>query len=140
MKQLFPLDSKVIAENEDAARKAYERGDYIACLLIIHALIEALLRTFLDGNEKKRFSDLVGEYKRFLEKERQTEPVFVDELIQFNRRRNRTIHNLWEKGYVEINRKLEPVCRTAFIMYGLFIEWLQTFNDNIAEAGFNYDK
>lgn len=37
------------------------------------------------------------------------------------------------------NQKLEPACRAAFIVYGLFIEWLETFNPEITESGFEYE-
>lgn len=134
------VNPNVITENEAAARKSYERGDYVACFLMIHTLLETLLRAFVSRTGKERFSDLVEAYQLFLKKEKQPEPVFVDELLQFNRRRNRVVHNLWKNGYVETNRDLDPACRAAFIMYGLFIEWLETFHPKITQAGFSYDK
>lgn len=133
------IDRRVVAENETVARKAYERGDYVLCFLLAHSLVEALLRAFLGRTGRERFDDLIDAYKQYLDTEGQSEPAFVDELIQFNRRRNRVVHNLWKYGYSATNQKLEPVCRAAFMMFGLFIEWLETFDPEITEAGFSYE-
>ena len=133
------VTTHVAAENEAVAREAYERGDFIFCFLLIHTLIEALLRTFLGRTGKERFADLIDSYKNYLKVEKQPEPVFVDELIQFNRRRNQVAHSLWKNGYAETNKKLEPSCCAAFIMLGLLIEWFETFNPKITESGFSYE-
>jgi HEPN domain-containing protein len=132
------FNPQIIAENEAIAREAYERGDYVFCFLLTHSLVESLLRAFLEKTGEERFSDLIKAYEHYLKKEGQTKPTFVDELNQFNKRRNRTIHELWKHGYSNINKKLAAACRAAFIMLGLFIEWLETFNPEIAESGFTY--
>lgn len=133
------VNPSIIAENEAVAREAYERGDYIFCFLLIHTLIEALLHAFLGRTGKERFADLINAYKNYLKEEKQPEPVFVDELIQFNRRRNTVVHGLWKNGYAKINKRLEPSCRAAFIMFGLLIEWFETFDPKITERSFSYD-
>jgi len=135
----YIVNPSVVAENEAVAREAYEWGDFIFCFLLIHTLIEALLRTFLGRTGKDRFADLIDAYKNYLKEEKQPEPVFVDELIQFNRRRNQLVHGLWKNGYAETNKKLEPSCRAAFIMFGLLIEWFETFDTEITESGFSYE-
>lgn len=135
----YIVNPSVVAENEAVAREAYEWGDFIFCFLLIHTLIEALLRTFLGRTGKNRFVDLIDAYKNYLKEEKQPEPVFVDELIQFNRRRNQLVHGLWKIGYAETNKKLEPSCRAAFIMFGLLIEWFETFDTEITESGFSYE-
>lgn len=133
------IDSDIVAENEDRARAAYDRGDYVLCFLLIHSLIEALLRAFLSKTGRERFSDLITAYERYLENQGQVRPTFVDELTEFNHRRNHVVHNLWKHGYGATNEKLESACRAAFIMFGLFIEWLETFDPAITDLGFNYE-
>jgi len=128
----------VIEDNERTAREAFNRGDYVLCFLLTHALIEPLLRAFLraDGS----FTGLIAEYKRFLTDNSQPEATFVEELTKFNRRRNRVVHELWTKGYSKTNAQLECPCRGALIVYGLFIEWLETFDPAVTELGFEYEK
>ena len=133
------VDRRVVAENEAAAREAFQRGDYVFCFLLAHCLVGGLLRAFLGSTGRERFDDLVRAYKRYMDAEGQPRIPFVDELAQFNRRRNRVIHNLWRYGYSETNRKLEPACLAAFAMFGLLIEWLETFEPEIADAGFSYE-
>ncbi len=129
------VSKKIIEDNETAARNLYATGNYVSCFLLIHSLIEALLRTFLN-NKKDGFNGLIIAYKKFLQKEKQKKTTFVDELTTFNKRRNRVVHELWEKGYTETNNKLEPACRTAFLIYGLLIEWLETFSFDSKHSGF----
>jgi hypothetical protein len=130
----------IVKENEEIARRAYEQGDYVLCFLLIHALIESLLRAFLDKNGNKTFNDLIIEYEKYLKSVNQSDLTFVKELTQFNKRRNRVVHELWAKGYSVTNEKLESVCRVSFIMFGLFIEWLESFDPKITESGFDYEK
>jgi len=61
-------------------------------------------------------------------------------IAKFNQRRNRVVHQLWIGGYSATNEKLEPACRGAFIIFGLLIEGLETFDPEITESGFEYDK
>lgn len=133
------INESIVKDNETAAQAAFNRRDYVTCFLLSHSLIEALLRAFLTKTKRERFDDLITEYKKYLQQEGQTHPTFVDELTKFNRQRNRVIHDLWKKGYTETNKKLESACRAAFIIYGLFIEWLETFQPDITEFGFDYD-
>ena len=133
------VDRAVVSENESAARRAYERADYVLCFLLAPALVEALLRAFLSRTGRERFDELITAYGTYLTGQGQSEPAFVEELTQFNRRRNRVIHNLWKRGYSATNRTLEPACRATFMTLGLFIEWLETFDPEITEAGFHYD-
>ena len=137
---LHAVDPKIVKENEAVARRAYEQGDYVLCFLLSHALMEALLRAFLGQTGKETFNDLVIAYKEFLKSEGQAESTFAKELTEFNQRRNRVVHELWKRGYSVTNGKLEPACRGAFIVLGLFIEWLETFDPEITESGFEYEK
>jgi hypothetical protein len=134
------INREIIADNEAAAQTAFQRGDYISCFLLIHSLTEALLRVFLGEQRKgESFAGLIKAYKKYLSQEGQTEQTFVKELIEFNKRRNRVIHQLWEKGYIATNAKLSPACQAAFQVYGLFIEWLETFDPEITQDGFEYE-
>lgn len=133
------IDPNIVRENEQVARRAYDQKDYVLCFLLAHALVESLLRAFLERSRKETFHELIGFYKEYLEAEGQTEPTFIEELTELNRRRNRVIHQLWRKGYSATNEKLEPACRGAFMVYGLFIEWLETFKPEIIDLGFEYD-
>lgn len=127
----------VVIDNESAVARAFAEKNYVQAFLLIHALIESLLRAFL-GHEHKddRFYDLIEAYKKYLSENNYSFPTFVTELSEFNRRRNRITHKLWVKGYSETNRQSEAAAHTASVMYGLFIEWLQTFEPKIVEIGF----
>jgi hypothetical protein len=82
------------------------------------------------------FNDLINAYRMFLDQNSYPIPTFVDELVQFNRRRNRIVHQLWRKGFTATNEQTEPAARAAVIMYGLLIELFSTFDDSINEKGF----
>ena len=133
------LSTNVIGENESVSRSAYDNGEYVLCFLLIHALIESLLRIFLNKTAKESFHELIDDYSKHLQSQGQKVPLFVNELKEFNRRRNRVVHNLWKFGYSKTNETLEPACRGAFIVYGLLIEWLETFNPDIIDFGFEYE-
>lgn len=109
------------------------------CFLLIHSLIEGLLCTFWDRRKKHTFNELIKDYEYYLKKEKQEKLTFVEELKKFNKRRNKVVHLLWEKGYNATNDKLEPACRDAFTLYGLLIEWIETFDPEIVEKGFGYE-
>ena len=128
---------KTVADYEQAARQALERGDYVQSFLLFHALVESVLRQFLHETEDKlSFAGLIKKYDEFLQSEEYPIPTFVKELTEFNRRRNRIVHNLWQRGYSITNKLTEPAASGAIILYGLLIEWLDTFNPDIAEYGF----
>ena len=133
------INRTIIEDNEAAAQIAYQHGDYIACVLLIHSLVEALLRAFLTKTKKERFCELITAYKECLQEAGQQNLTFVDELTKFNQRRNRIVHELWRTGYTVTNGKLEPACQAAFRMYGLFVEWLETFDPEITDFGFEYE-
>ncbi|MBZ5543624.1 MAG: hypothetical protein LAO07_08090 [Acidobacteriia bacterium] len=133
------VDRVVVTENESAARRAYDRADYVLCFLLAHALVESLLRAFLSRTGRERFEDLISAYGTYLRSQGQSNADFVEELTQFNRRRNRVIHDLWKQGYSATNQVLEPSCRAAFLMLGLLIDWLETFDPEIAETGFQFE-
>ena len=137
-----PDYSIIIKDNEQAAAEALAAGNFVQAYLLVHALIEALLRLFLHipENHNINFADLIKKYQSFLEQKHYPIPTFVDELIQFNRRRNRIVHQLWQKGYSFTNRQTEPAARAAVIMYSLLIEWLETFDSEITHIGFQYDR
>jgi len=133
------ISRTIIEDNEAAAQTAYERGDYVACFLLSHSLIESLLRAFLTKTKRESFADLITAYEKHLREAGQKNLTFVDELTKFNQRRNRVVHELWRTGYTVTNSKLEPTCKAAFLMYGLFIEWLETFDPEITDFGFEYE-
>lgn len=138
MSKLKHKFQEVVAENEDVVSVALSRGDYVQTYLLVHSLIEALLRIFLDITEENqvRFVDLISSYEKYLEEQDYMKPTFVEELTEFNRRRNRIVHELWEKGYKTTNEQVKPAANGAMIMYGLFIEWLETFDSKISDFGF----
>jgi hypothetical protein len=131
------IDPVIVKENEKVARRAYVQGDYVLCYLLSHALIESLLRAFLEQTGNESFNDLIIAYDKFLKSSGQTNSLFFKELTEFNRRRNRVVHQLWANGYFATNEKLESACRNAFLMLGLFTEWLETFDPKISELGFD---
>jgi hypothetical protein len=132
--------SFIIRDNEYAARLALDQQNYVQAFLLVHALIESLLRHFLDWHEEHfTFNTLIKEYEDFLKRERYPHPTFVKELIEFNRRRNRVVHQLWKKGYSFTNRQLKDSAFAAVAIYGLLIEWVEAFDPEIIELGFQYD-
>ena len=129
----------VVADNEQAAKRALDRGDFLQAFLLVHSLVESLLRVFLgETGARLTFDDLIKKYGERLRAEHYPTPKFVDELTQFNRRRNRIMHRLWEKGYTLTNKWAEPAASAAVIMYGLLIEWIETFEPEIGEKGYRY--
>lgn len=40
------VNPTIVKENEHIARSAYEKGEFVLCYLLVHSLIESLLRTF----------------------------------------------------------------------------------------------
>lgn len=134
--------SEIIKDNEEAAVRALVQGEFIQAYVLLHTLIEALLRLFLRIPEEKEttFHQLVQKYRSFLEHERYPFPTFLDELTTFNQRRNRIVHQLWGKGYSLSNSQTEPAARGAVVMYGLLVEWLETFDPEITEMGLQYDE
>ena len=130
----------IVQDNEAAAARAIAAGEFIQAYLIVHALIESLLRIFLKVHEDTTFHALIDRYKRFLEEQKYPEPTFVKELTEFNRRRNRIVHQLWRTGFSFTNRQAEPAASAAVMVYGLFIEWLETFEPTIKAVGFKYDE
>ena len=61
------VSREIVADNEAAAQAAYQRGDYVSCFLLIHSLIEALLRAFLSKTKRESFNGLILAYKEFLQ-------------------------------------------------------------------------
>ncbi len=133
--------SLIVGDNEKGVRAALDRGDYVLGFLLVHALVESMLRAFLRTTDSNAtFNGLIQEYKGFLERQSPGIATFVEELTQFNRRRNRIVHELWQKGYTYTNREAEGAAGAAVLMYGLFIEFLQTFEPELAEKGYQYDE
>lgn len=124
---IYYINSNIVEDNIVAAQSAFQRQEYILCFLLLHSLIEGLLRTFLKKNVKDTFNEHVKSYITLLKSEGQVKITFEKELTEINKRRNRVVHQLWEKGYTRTNKGLKPACIAAFQMYGLFIEWLDTF-------------
>ncbi|HUT75433.1 MAG TPA: hypothetical protein VM221_11455 [Armatimonadota bacterium] len=140
MPETGPDFSLIIADNEAAAGRAFETGNFVHAYLLVHALVESLLRAFLGNQlEAANFCTLVDGYKRWLQQEKYPYPTFANELVEFNRRRNRIVHQLWRKGFSFTNRQAEPAARAAVVMYGLLIEWLADFQPEIVQLGFEYD-
>ena len=133
--------SLIIDDNERAVRAALDRGDNIQAFLLVHSLVESLLRIFLGEHRKDlTFSNLIKSYENFLEEHGSGVSTFVEELTQFNRRRNRIVHELWRKGCTYTNHEAKDAATTAIIMYGLFIEFLQTYDPELSNKGFKYDE
>lgn len=134
-----PDFSLAIRDNEEAAAKALADGNFLYAFLLVHTLMETLLRVFLnDQRERVRFAELVEADRRFLADQRYVEPTFVDDLTKFNERRNRIMHQLWRRGFSYTNKQAEDAARAAVVVYGLFIEFLETFDLEITELGFKY--
>jgi hypothetical protein len=139
--QVRPDFSIIIKVNENAAAQALADGHFVQAYLLVHALVEALLRLFLriPPESDVSFNNLIQKYLSYLDQERYPFPTFIDELTEFNRRRNRIVHQLWRKGHSFTNRQTEPAARGVVTMYGLLIEWLETFDPEITQIGFRYD-
>lgn len=136
-----PNFSIIVRDNEQAAAQALTDGNYVQAYLLVHALIEALLRLSLRVSEETdiSFNNLIKKYQSYLESEHYRIPTFIDELTQFNRRRNRIVHQLWRSGFSFTNSQTEPAAHAAVTVYGLLIEWLETFDPEITQIGFRYD-
>ncbi|MCJ7484690.1 MAG: hypothetical protein MUQ25_00790 [Candidatus Aminicenantes bacterium] len=135
-----PDISLILKDNEIAAAQMLDKGNYVSAYLLIHALVESLLRLLLrEYASKKNFTHLIDLYKLYLKKENYSRPTFVKELVEFHKRRNRIVHELWQKGFSLTNKQAETAARGAFIMFGLFIEWLETFEPEITTIGFRYE-
>ena len=131
--------SVIIDDNEKAARDAFERGDYLQAFLLIHSLMESLLRLFLnEADQEVKFSLLIKKYDQFLDEQNYPVKTLVKELTEFNRRRNRIVHQLWQKGFSYTNRQAETAANAALILYGLAIEFLETWDPEITRLGFEY--
>ena len=129
----------IITDNEKAVQSALDSDNYIQAFVLVHSLIESLLRAFLNKLNpaaELRFAELVDQYKAHLAQIQYPIPTFVDELTQFNRRRNRMLHRLWRYGFTYTNNNLKDAAQAAVNLYGLFIEWLQTFDEGLADIGF----
>ena len=139
MSDTRPDYSTVVAQNEEAAAIAIDDGRYLDAFILIHTLVEALLRVFLQvDDERCSFSKLIDKYAEYLVEQSYTLPGFVDELRQFNHRRNRMVHQLWCRGYSLENQQAKDAAAAAKMLYGLFIEWLETFDPEITDVGFQY--
>ena len=136
-----PDFSIIVRDNEQAAAQALADESFVQAYLLVHALIESLLRVFLRISEGKdvSFHNLIRKYQSYLKEQDYPIPTFMNELTQLNRRRNRIVHRLWRKGFSLTNRQTEPAARAAVTMYGLLIEWLETFDPEITHIGFRYD-
>ena len=136
-----PDYSFVVRGNEQAAANALSEGRYMDAFLLVHTLVEALLRAFLSVNKPRRsFNQLVAAYGTYLTDQSYPKAVFVDELQQLNHRRNRIVHQLWQHGYTYTNNQSKEAAKAAVIVYGLLIEWLETFDEEITKDGFTYQK
>jgi hypothetical protein len=132
--------SLIVQDNEEAVRDALDQKNYVQAFVLTHALVESLLRHFLDRQDDRLgFHDLVGLYEKYLRQQSYPFPTFIKELKAFNQRRNRVIHQLWKHGYTHTNCRLKDAASAAVIMYGLFIEWLETFDSDITKIGYHYD-
>ncbi|ADG66223.1 hypothetical protein Plim_0372 [Planctopirus limnophila DSM 3776] len=142
LNQPSPDFSLIIKDNEKTAAQALSDGQFVQTYLLVHSLIEALLRHFLQISDEKNisFDKLIQKYRVYLDQMGYTIPTFLDELTQFNRRRNRIVHQLWRKGHSYTNLQAEPAARGAVIMYSLLIEWLETYDPAITQIGFRLDE
>lgn len=134
-----PNISLIVADNESAVQSALTAANYVQAFLLVHSLIEALVRAFLDElgpDSELSFSALIKKYEARLVEEHYPSSTFVKELTEFNRRRNRVIHQLWRNGFTHTNENLKDAAEAAVHLYGLFIDWLQTFDDDLENLRF----
>ncbi len=129
-----------IKDNEGAVARALQQGNYILSYLIVHSLIELLLRTFLcvPQEEESDFADLVKSYKEHMLSQHHADALFENELTQFNLRRDRFFAQIRERGFSTVNEQTRAQAAMAVNVYGLLIEYLETFDANIGEMGFDY--
>ena len=133
--------SFIITDNESTVQRSIKNGDYVQAFLLIHSLIESLLRVFFertDLEDKSGVYDFINVYKEYLTQQEYPFPTFIDELTEFNKRRNRVVHQLWRKGYTYTNNKLKEEAGASVMLYSLFIEWLQTFDPELKNLGFKF--
>lgn len=133
-----PRNVLVVQDNESAVSRSLASGNFVQAYLLVHALTESLLRAVLGHSDNRlSFSELIDEYKTFLDQNKYPFPTFMNELVRFNRRRNRIVHQLWQKGFTETNAQTELAAHAAVKMYSLLMEWFDTFDDSIGKKGFN---
>lgn len=132
--------SKIIQDLEKQAYKFWKNGDYYILFLIFHSLLEGALRDFLKipFNKGLKFSELINKLQDFLTTEPYKQPEeFPGELTKnlknFNKMRNKLIHNLWKCGYLDLNKKSKKIAQRAFITYNLEIEYLATFDEEFQQ-------
>jgi len=101
---------------------------------LIEALLKLLLR--IPENEDGSYGNLLQKYRSYLNQEDYPYPTFIAKLTKLNLRWNRIHHQLWWKGFSFTNRQTEPSGGAAVLVYGLFIEWLETFDSKIRQRGF----
>ncbi len=137
MDRKLPVRPDIVEDNESAVAQAISDENYVQAFLLIHSLVESLLRVFLSREDDEvRFFDLIKAYEAYLAKINYPVVTFVEELTKFNQRRNRIVHQLWVKGYSITNRQTKDAANAAVLMYGLLIEWFGTFDEQISEKGF----
>lgn len=135
-----PDFSFIVRDNEAAAARALQERNFVHAYLLVHAVVESLLRVFLkDHRQRVTFDKLIEGYSRFLSEQDYPEPTFVKELTEFNRRHSWCTIRLRRRGFSFTNREAEPAARAAVTMYGLFIEWIETFDPEITALGFEFD-
>ena len=131
--------SLIIQDNEKVAREAFDRGDYLQSFLLIHTLMESLLRLFLNETDQEvKFATLIRKYADFLDEQNYRKKILVKDLTEFNKRRNQIVHQLWQKGYSFTNQQARPAAKAGLILYGLAIEFLETWDPEITQIGFQY--
>ncbi len=131
------IKTEIVEDNEAAVAQAISEGDYVQAFLLTHALVESLLRAFLNREDGEvQFYNLIKTYEAYLAKIDYPGGDFIDELTKFNQRRNRIVHQLWAKGYTATNEQTKDAATAAVLMYGLLIEWFGTFDEEIGERGF----
>ncbi|MBT9142974.1 MAG: hypothetical protein DDT32_02192 [Syntrophomonadaceae bacterium] len=137
MNRKLSAGPRIVEDNEAAVAQAISEGNYVQAFLLIHVLVESLLRVFLNREDSEvRFHDLINAYEAYLATIDYPVPTFVDELTKFNQRRNKIVHQLWMKGYTATNKQTKDAATVAVLMYGLLIEWLGLFYEQIGEREF----
>ena len=64
-----------------------------------------------------------------------TQPGIVESVCIKRSRRNRIVHQLWRKGFSFTNRQTKPAAHAAVMMYGVLIDWLETFDPEMTQIG-----
>lgn len=115
-------DAARINANINSAYELERRQEYIAAMLVYHAIAEAILRDHLDGVWGKRaFAELVEDFVARRRQQPVRQAAYESALRWLNGRRNRIVHDIWFRSYAMANRDASRSCfRARTLCNGLF--------------------